>query len=133
MTTHAFFPALDAEHPATFSEEIVGLLKNEIGFSGTLLTDDLEMGAIVKNYPLGEAAVEAVRAGHDLALICRRREYVDECRQALGEALRSGRLSEARLADAHERSGRLARRLADFWPDRALRDQWFEALTSRRI
>lgn len=131
MTTHAFFPSLDTEHPATFSEEIVSLLKNEIGFSGALLTDDLEMGAIVKNYPLGEAAVETVRAGHDLALICRRREYVDECRQALGQALRSGRLSEARLAEAHERSGRLARRLDDLWPGQALRDQWFEALTAR--
>lgn len=133
MTTHAFFPSLDPEHPATFSEEIVGLLKNEIGFVGALLTDDLEMGAIVKNYPLGEAAVEAIRAGHDLALICRRRDYVDECRQALGQALRGGRLSEARLAEAHERSGRLARRLADLWPGQALRDQWFEALTARSV
>lgn len=130
MTTHAFFPALDPERPATLSEEIVNFLKSEMGFTGALLTDDLEMGAVIKNYPLGEAAAEAVRAGHDLALICRRREYISECRKALGEALRSGRISESRLAEAHERSGLLARRLAYIRPGRDLLDQWFETLAA---
>ncbi len=131
MTTHALYPALDRERPATFSEEIVDLLKNSLGFTGAVLTDDLEMGAVIKNYPLGEAAVEAVRAGHDLALICRRRVYIDECRQALGAALRQGRLAESRLVDAHARSEALARRLAAIQPDRATRDQWLDALSGQ--
>lgn len=128
MTTHAVFPALDLERPATFSEEIVSLLKNEMGFAGALLTDDLEMGAVVKNYPLGEAAVASIGAGHDLALVCRRRDYIDECRRAMGAALRGGLVSEARLADAHERSRLLTRRLDDTRPGRDLLDQWFETL-----
>lgn len=130
MTTHAFFPALDPERPATISEEIVNFLKSEMGFTGALLTDDLEMGAVIKNYPVGEAAAAAIGAGHDLALVCRRREYIDECREALGEALRGGRISESRLADAHERSGLLTRRLGYIRPGRDLLDQWFETLAA---
>lgn len=131
MTTHALYPALDSEKPATFSEEIVGMLKGEMGFPGAVLTDDLEMGAVAKNYPLGEAAVNAVKAGHDLALICRRREYVDECRQALAAALRSGHLSESRLNDAHGRADILSCRLRSIWPTRETREGWFHELIDR--
>ena len=131
MTTHALYPALDAEKPATFSEKIVGRLKGEMNFPGALLTDDLEMGAVVKNYPMGEAAVSAVKAGHDLALICRRREYIDECRRALAEALRSGRLAESRLTEAHSRSDILSGRLKNIWPARETREAWFRELVGR--
>ena len=127
MTTHALYPALDRERPATVSEDIVGLIKNE-SFPGALLTDDLEMGAVVKNYPMGEAAVNAIRAGHDLALVCRQAEYVEECRTALAAAVRQGDLSESRLNDAWGRSDLLRRRLAGLRPDQAVLDGWFEAL-----
>ena len=130
MTTHALYPALDPERPATFSEDIVALLKEELGFAGAVLTDDLEMGAVVKNYPLGEAAVGAISAGHDLALICRRADYIEECRTALSRAVRAGGITETRLTDALSRSDLLARRLAGFWPDQAVRDQWFDRLTA---
>ena len=131
MTTHALYPALDPEDPATFSEDIVALLKDELGFAGAVLTDDLEMGAVANNYPLGEAAVSAIRAGHDLALICRRADYIEECRSALGRAVRGGQITEGRLTDAWGRSDLLARRLAGFWPDQTRRDQWFDELDSR--
>ncbi len=131
MTTHALYPALDAGRPATFSEEIVGRLKDEMGFGGAVLTDDLEMGAVVKNYPLGEAAVAAVRAGHDLALICRQRDYVEECRRALAAALRSGALAEARVDDALARTDLLFRRLDEFRTPQTLRDEWFAELAAR--
>lgn len=132
MTTHALYPALDSEKPATFSEEIVGMLKDELSFPGAALTDDLEMGAVVKNYPMGEAAVSAVKAGHDLALVCRRREYIDECRRVLAEALRSGHLGETRLNDAHSRSDILSGRLKSIWPSRETRDAWFHELVGRQ-
>ncbi|MDR2945278.1 MAG: beta-N-acetylhexosaminidase [Candidatus Adiutrix sp.] len=129
MTTHALYPALDSEHPATFSEDIVGLLKNELAFPGAALTDDLEMGAVVKNFPLGEAAVKAVQAGHDLALVCRKREYIDECRRALASALRSGVLPETRLNEAHARSELLRNRLQSIKPPQEELDAWFRELT----
>ena len=128
MTTHALYPALDGERPATFSAAIVNLIKGESGFSGAVLTDDLEMGAVVKNYPLGEAAVEAVAAGHDLALVCRRRDYVDECRRALIRAAEDGRLGPVRLADAHRRSARLLVELDSIRPEEKTLNEWFKRL-----
>lgn len=128
MTTHALYPALDPDQPATFSGPILSLLKEKLAFAGAALTDDLEMGAVVKNYPLGEAAVQAVAAGHDLALICRRRAYIEECRSALLEAAAEGRLAPERLADAHRRSAALLRRLEALAPPAGQRELWFAEL-----
>ncbi|MDL2226329.1 beta-N-acetylhexosaminidase [Deltaproteobacteria bacterium OttesenSCG-928-M10] len=128
MTTHALYPALDAERAATFSEAVVGLLKGGMGFDGAVLTDDLEMGAVAKNYPLGEAAVSAVRAGHDLCLVCRRADYIDECRRALASAVAGGLITEARLTDARRRIDRLLSVLAAAWPAEARRRAWFEEM-----
>lgn len=131
MTTHALYPTLDPERPATFSDKIVGMLKGDMQFSGAVLTDDLEMGAVVKNYPLGEAAVAAIRAGHDLALICRKRDYIQECTTALAEAVQSGVITQGRLAEAHQRSDLLRQKLKSIWPSEETRKMWFEELLLR--
>src|SRR2546422_8768013 len=56
---------------ATFSRLIVeDYLRGELGFRGAIVSDDLEMGAIVQSCPMGEAAVRAAQAGHDLLLVC---------------------------------------------------------------
>jgi beta-N-acetylhexosaminidase len=128
MTSHALYPALDPERPATLSPTLAGLLKREMGFEGALLTDDLEMGALVKNYDLGEAAVSAIAAGHDLALVCRRRANIDKVRQALGAAVRGGLLTESRLADALRRTEKLTARLAAIAAPGEIRAGWFQTL-----
>jgi len=72
MTSHPVYPELDSNKvPATFSHRIVtGLLRDALGFKGVILSDDLEMGAL-KNYgSIGECAVRAITAGHDMVLIC---------------------------------------------------------------
>lgn len=70
MTAHILFPALDPRLPATLSPAILtGLLRREMGFGGAVLTDDMAMGAIKKNYGAGEAALLAVKAGADLLLL----------------------------------------------------------------
>ena len=102
MSTHAVYPAFDRDFPATFSTKIINILRREKAYHGAIISDDLEMGAVVKNYPMGEAATLAVAAGHDLLLICRKREYVLECQKALGVALKSGALTAKRLLEAHE-------------------------------
>ncbi|MFH1091530.1 MAG: beta-N-acetylhexosaminidase [Pseudomonadota bacterium] len=99
MSTHIRYPGLDPDQPATFSRKILtGLLREELGFSGLILTDDLEMGAVVKHYGLGEAAVLAVAAGCDLLLVCRRSDYVFEAREALLSAVRKGEVGQTVLA-----------------------------------
>ncbi len=69
MTTHLLVEALSLQ-PVTFSPEIIKLLRHRLGFKGPILTDDLDMGAIAKRWPLPEALTKALLAGHDLLLIC---------------------------------------------------------------
>lgn len=73
MSTHVLCPKLDSDKkaPATFSKKIItGLLRKKFRFSGLILTDDLEMGALRRFGNTGSAAVKAVLAGHDYVLIC---------------------------------------------------------------
>lgn len=104
MTTHIIFPALDAEYPATLSEKILkGLLRDEIGYDGLLLTDCLEMKAIADNFGIEKAAVLAVRAGADILLSSHTLEFQVQLRNALVKAVESGIISEERIDQSVER------------------------------
>lgn len=71
MACHLRFPKLDSEMPASLSKKILtGLLRDQLGYQGLILTDDLDMGAIVQNYGRGNDIRLALEAGADLALIC---------------------------------------------------------------
>src|SRR5689334_19380668 len=73
MTSHPLYPHLDPapRTPATFSRLIVEeYLRGEVGYRGVIVSDDLEMGAVKELCPVGEAAVRAAAAGHDLLLVC---------------------------------------------------------------
>jgi beta-N-acetylhexosaminidase len=110
MVGHLLLPALD-DVPATLSRRLVsGLLREELGFDGAVMTDALEMAAVSATYGVGEAAVRALIAGadtlglgHDL-----HEEAVERVHTAIVDAVRSGRLDEERLADAAARVAALA-------------------------
>src|SRR5687767_13952151 len=71
MTAHVLVPSLDEERPATLSPRIVrGMLRDELGFQGVIVGDDLEMKAVARQYTVPEAAVQAIAAGCDGLLIC---------------------------------------------------------------
>ena len=71
MTAHVLMPALDEQRPASLSRRIVtGLLREELGYQGVIVSDDLEMKAIAGHYDVGSAAILAVEAGCDAVLIC---------------------------------------------------------------
>jgi len=71
MIAHIMLPKIDANSPATFSKTIINdILRNKIGFEGVIITDDMTMGAINDNFDLGKAAVESIKAGSDMILIC---------------------------------------------------------------
>ncbi|HYB40787.1 MAG TPA: beta-N-acetylhexosaminidase, partial [Candidatus Methylomirabilis sp.] len=107
MTSHPLYPGLDPAPatPATFSRLIVDeYLRGEVGYRGVVVSDDLEMGAIRELCPIGEAAVRAAAAGHDLLLVCHSEPAQRAAHAALLEAsrsrslpLRSLELSAARL------------------------------------
>jgi beta-N-acetylhexosaminidase len=106
MTTHCRYPAWDPENMATFSATIVGRIRPMMGFRGPILSDDLEMGAVVEGLSVGQAALAAIEAGHDLALVCRKRDNIEAAARSLGEALADGRLDRARLLASRRRAER---------------------------
>ncbi len=104
MTAHLLVPAVDADRPATLSESILtGLLREQIGFSGLILSDDLLMRGIADSTPPGEAAVRFLEAGGDLILICDDGAAQHQALADVVRAVESGRLSEARVLASRDR------------------------------
>ena len=90
MTSHTIYRELDPENPATMSKWILtDLLRSELGYQGVVITDDLEMGAIVKEGDLGQAAAQAFGAGADLLLICHRHEKVIDALEKTAAAVQN--------------------------------------------
>ena len=113
MSSHVCYPKLDTapDWPATFSLRLItDLLRHELGFEGLILTDDLEMGALGRLCPIGESAVRAVEAGHDVLLVCEGMNAQREVFEALGAAYRDGRLPKAELDRRAERIEAFRRR-----------------------
>jgi beta-N-acetylhexosaminidase len=105
MTAHVLVPAFDEQRPATLSAAVVqALLRDELGFDGMVLSDDLEMRAVSAQFAVPEAAVEAIRAGCDAVLIGGGDPDLQACTvEALVRALECGRISGARFAEAGRR------------------------------
>ena len=104
MTAHIIYSAFDANRPATLSPTILtDLLRQELGFDGLLITDDMEMKAIDDRYRSGEAAVMAVEAGADIVMVLWTPAKQIEVFDALLSAVKSGRISQARLDQSVER------------------------------
>jgi len=103
MVGHGHYPGLDSTPgvPATLSSTIVnGLLREEIGYHGLVVSDDLEMGAVAPLDEDGSGAVRAIRAGCDLVLYCASLDRAERAvtalvREATHESGFTGRLSEA--------------------------------------
>lgn len=118
MTGHLTHTALTGERdaPVTFSPRAVnGLLRRELGFSGVVITDDLEMGAIRNRYGLNEALLRSVLAGHDLLLVSNSARpdpaLPDRARDSLADAVEQGRLPREMVVAAHRRILRLKENL----------------------
>jgi beta-N-acetylhexosaminidase len=112
MTAHVLVPSLDEERPATLSPRVVqALLRDELGFEGVILSDDLEMKAVSARYPVPESAVEAIRAGCDGILICSGDvDLQARTLEALVKAVESGTITAARFDDAFMRLRRAKER-----------------------
>ncbi len=96
MVSHTFINAIDPDYPASLSPKVNAYLRQEMGFQGVIVTDDLAMGAITQLYGEEEAAVLAVLAGNDL--LCTwsyRTQY-----PAVLAAVQDGRISQEQLNQA---------------------------------
>lgn len=97
MSAHVAMPGIDSgrTRPATLAPNILtGILRDSLGFRGLIVTDALDMGALVRSYGQGEAGVLAFLAGSDVLLQPSDPEAVS---RAMEEAVRSGRITEERL------------------------------------
>ncbi|WFD08915.1 beta-N-acetylhexosaminidase [Tepidibacter hydrothermalis] len=112
MTAHIVLPNVDkSKKPATLSETILtDILRNELNFSGVIITDDMEMGAIVNNYGTKNASVEAIKAGADIVLMCHTKEKQIEALEGLKEAVNSGEISIERIDESVKRIIKLKRK-----------------------
>jgi len=107
MTSHILFKAFDASLPATLSERIVtGLLREEMGFGGVVVSDDIGMNAISALFNDREAAVRFLAAGNDMLTICSYWTDTERARglaRAIIDARRSGMLDPRALEVSHSR------------------------------
>lgn len=112
MIAHAAYPNLDLQErdqngkllPSSLSYNIVTkLLRQELDFQGLVVTDDLEMGAILKNYGIGEACKMAIKAGVDMLLICANPDAVKEGFRAISQAIKTGEITEKQLEESLQR------------------------------
>ena len=104
MVSHLKYSALDAENSATLSPAVItDLLRNDLGFTGVVITDDLDMGAISNHLEASEVGVRAVLAGADILLSCH--EYDTQQKIYLGilNAVESGEISQERIDESVRR------------------------------
>ena len=115
MVSHGGFPNIDIREettggllePASLNYNIVTkLLRDELGYKHLIITDDLEMGAILRHYDIGDAVVKATLAGEDMLLICATPERIRRGHEALVQAARDGRVSPERIGESLHRIAR---------------------------
>ncbi|PCI35397.1 MAG: glycoside hydrolase family 3 [Elusimicrobia bacterium] len=108
MPGHLFNRNIDANNMVTLSTASIAILREEMGFNGIVLSDDLQMGAIRKSLPIGEAAVQAVLAGVDMITLSysrarKRRGAARTVHRALMAAVEDGRIPQSRIEEANQR------------------------------
>lgn len=116
MSAHIFNSHLDPQFPATLSHGILTeLLRNQLGFTGVILTDDMQMGAIRKHYGFKQSIAQAITAGADILVFGNNLNYDPDITRktitAIKELVQSGVLSQSRIKMSFDRIMQLKRKL----------------------
>lgn len=96
LVSHIIVQSMDAEKPASLSENVHNILRNELNFSGIIITDDLYMDAVKQYNENGEVAVQAVLAGNDMIIS----SNFAEQKQEILNAINNGKISESQINQA---------------------------------
>ena len=117
MTAHVFNGNLDAQYPATLSRVIIrGILREELNYDGVVISDDMQMGAIVNYYGFEMAIQKAIEAGIDILAFANNSVYEEDVTgraiEVIRELVQAGTISEARIDKSYRRIQRLKRRLS---------------------
>ena len=109
MTAHIIDKNVDPEYPATLSSLFINnILREQLGFQGVVVSDDMQMGAITESYSFDEAIIRAVNAGCDLLIISNNSSVYDESapyrtRDIIFNAVKQGRISYDRIIESSDR------------------------------
>ena len=104
MVSHAMYPQIDPDHPASLSKAIItDWLRKDMGYNGVVVTDDMDMGALAKHYTFGDMAVQSILAGSDILLVCHEYEHMQAAYNGLMKAVKDGRISKERLDESVKR------------------------------
>lgn len=117
LISHLVLTKLETDTPSTLSNAVVtGLLREELGYEGVVITDSFQMGSITDNYTQAEAAVMAVQAGCDMILMP---DEYDNCYQGVMEAVQNGTLTKEQIDAACTRilTAKLKRGILSFQMD----------------
>jgi beta-N-acetylhexosaminidase len=118
MTAHVFHQGLDHQHPATLSRPILGgLLRDELGYRGVVVSDDMQMGAIVQFYGFEEALELALRAGIDMLVLANNADaydprVADRAIDHIVSLVKEGRIERESIYRSWQRIQELKQRLA---------------------
>lgn len=106
MTAHVFNQFLDEKYPATLSKNVnTKLLRKKLGFKGVVISDDLQMNAILKHYTLRESVTLAINSGVDILLFGNQlsSNSVDELVNVIYSQVKSGAISYERILESNQR------------------------------
>jgi beta-N-acetylhexosaminidase len=109
MTAHVINANVDPKYPATLSSLFLqNILRNQLGYKGIIVSDDMQMGAITKNYGFEDALVRSINAGCDLLGLSNNNDSYDEniaskAINAIFKAVKDGRISEDKIDASYER------------------------------
>jgi beta-N-acetylhexosaminidase len=109
MVGHLLYPAIDPERPASLSPKAIKLLRQEVGFDGVIITDDLAMEGAKQGGTVAQAAVKAVSAGADMLIISSPQEQVDAY-AAVVRGVKQGRISQDQINGSVDRILKLKQR-----------------------
>jgi len=109
MTAHVVFEALDPRRPATLARAVLALLRQDCGFDGCVISDDLEMKAVAEHFPLEETVPASLAAGVDALLVCHRADVQHRAIDLARDAVEDGRVGRERLSEARRRVAALLR------------------------
>jgi beta-N-acetylhexosaminidase len=104
MVAHILLPKIDRDNPASFSKAVsTDVLRNYLKYDGVVITDDMTMGAVVKNYDIGQSAVKSLNAGTDIILVCHDFDKESAVINAITKAVENNIISEKSIDEKLQR------------------------------
>ena len=135
MTAHILFPEVDKEWPVTLSETFLKtILRKELNYQGLVMTDDLDMKALAKNYDRAMLPVRSLQAGADILLYCNEPASPPMALDSLEKAVRDGALKMSDLQNSLKRIHSFkSLHLKDITPTAGIKNPWRSPESHRQM